>query len=378
MIAKARKRTGLQDFGGESFLPALRVLVASINGEAELTPVGVVLQRQRIEAALANRLRAQRLLERHPEIRDVDIGKVVLITGLQRTGTTTLHRLIASHPDVRALMSWEALNPLPLPSEGDDGFRARLRHARMAERAVAFLAPAFFAVHPVEHDAPEEDVFLLDMSFMSQSAEATMCVPTYAKWLEAQDHAEAYAYLHTLLKILHWQRPRKCWVLKTPHHLEYLDVVLGTFRDLTVIQTHRDPVVAVVSFCSMVALGRGVFSDRVDPIEVARHWLPKIRRMIERAGRARDGARGERFVDVLYSDLVRDPTVQLERIYRHAGIPFAGAAVEAALATTTRNVQHRFGRHVYDPADFGLDDAGIRDRFRDYQDRYAIPCETSA
>ena len=96
MIANARTRTGLGDFGGESFLPALRVLVASINHEAELTPVGVVLQRQRIEAALANRLRAQRLLERHPEIRDVDIGKVVLVTGLQRTGTTTLHRLIAS------------------------------------------------------------------------------------------------------------------------------------------------------------------------------------------------------------------------------------------------------------------------------------------
>ncbi|MCY3796108.1 MAG: sulfotransferase, partial [Gammaproteobacteria bacterium] len=155
---------------------------------------------QRIEGALANRLRAQQMLKRHPEIHDLDLGKVVLIAGLQRTGTTALHRLLASHPDMRALMSWEALNPAPLPSEGERGFDRRLRHARLAERTIAYLAPAFFAVHPIAHDAPEEDILLLDLSFMSQTPEATMHVPSYAKWLEGQDHAPAYRDLRTLLR----------------------------------------------------------------------------------------------------------------------------------------------------------------------------------
>ena len=377
MIANARKRTGLRDLGDERCLTALRVLVRSINDEAELTPVGILLQRQRIEGALANRLRVQRLLKRHPEIRDLDLGKVVLITGLQRTGTTALHRLMASHPDMRALMSWEALNPAPLPGEGERGLKVRLRRARLAERVIAFLAPAFFAVHPIEHDAPEEDVLLLDLSFMSQSAEATMHVPSYAKWLEGQDHAHAYRHLRTLLQILHWQRPGSHWLLKTPHHLEHLDMALKTFSDLTVVQTHRDPQVAVVSFLSMVAHGRGVFSDRVDPEAIAGHWTAKTRRMIERAETVRRRAGPDRFVDVLYRDLLRNPLAQLERIYRHADIPFTAAARSAAACAAQRNPQHRHGKHVYDAAHFGLDGAAVGDGFASYRARYRIPAESS-
>ena len=375
MLANARKRTGLEDLGDERCLTALRALVRSINDEAELTPTGVLLQRQRIEGALANRLRVAQLLKRHPEIQQLDLGKVVLITGLQRTGTTALHRLVASHPNMRALMSWEALNPAPLPGEGDRGIDRRLRRARLAERTIAFLAPAFFAVHPIDHDAPEEDILLLDLTFMSQTPEATMQVPSYAKWLEGQDHAPAYRYLRTLLQALHWQRPAEHWVLKTPHHLEHLDSALETFPNLTVVQTHRDPQVAVASFLSMVAHGRGVFSDRVDAKAIARHWTAKARRMIERAESVRRQADPARFVDVLYSDLVRDPMAQLERIYRQAGIPFSAEAQAIAARTAQRNPQHRHGKHIYNAAQFGLDRGALRDALASYQARYGIPNE---
>ena len=377
MLAKARKRTGFEDLGDEHCLTALRVLVRAINDEAELTPTGVLLQRQRIEGALANRLRAQQMLKRHPEIHDLELGKVVLIAGLQRTGTTALHRLLASHPDMRALMSWEALNPAPLPGEAERGANIRLRRARMAERAIAFLAPAFFAVHPIQHDAPEEDILLLDLSFMSQTPEATMHVPSYAKWLEAQDHRPAYQYLRILLQILHWQRPGKHWVLKTPHHLEHLDAALATFPDLTVVQTHRDPQVALASFLSMVAHGRGVFSDRIDAKAIARHWTAKACRMIERADAVRSQADPNRFVDVLYRDLMCDPMAQLERIYRQAGIPFCAEAQCAAARTAKRNPQHRHGKHIYDAAHFGLNGAEVEAGFAAYRARYRIPIESS-
>ena len=377
MLANARKRTKLQDLGDERCLTALRVLVRAINDEAELTPTGVLLQRQRIEGALANRLRAQQMLKRHPEIHDLELGQVVLIAGLQRTGTTALHRLLASHPHMRALMSWEALNPAPLPGEGERGFDRRLRHARLAERTIAYLAPAFFAVHPIAHDAPEEDILLLDLSFMSQTPEATMHVPSYAKWLEGQDHVPAYRELKTLLRILHWQRPANHWVLKTPHHLEHLDAVLATFADVTVVQTHRDPQVALASFLSMVAHGRGVFSDRIDAEAIARHWTAKACRMIERAETARRQADPDRFVDVLYHDLMRDPQAQLERIYRQAGIPFCTAAQEAAARTMQRNPQHRHGKHVYSAAHFGLNGTETADGFAAYRARYCIPSESS-
>ena len=100
MIAAARRRTGLSDFGDELFLEPLSVLVQSINDEARLTALGIGIQHSRIVSALSIRLRVEHLLRSNPEILDIDLGKIVLIAGLQRTATTTLHRLIAADPRV--------------------------------------------------------------------------------------------------------------------------------------------------------------------------------------------------------------------------------------------------------------------------------------
>ena len=47
---------------------------------------------------------------------------------------------------------------------------------------------------------------------------------SYSQWPEQRDHTRTYEYLRTMLKILCWQWPTPNRVLKTPHHLEYLDV----------------------------------------------------------------------------------------------------------------------------------------------------------
>ena len=99
--------------------------------------------------------------------------------------------------------------------------------------------------------------------------------------------------------------------------------------------------------------------------------------MIERAEAARRQADPNRFVDVLYHDLMRDPQAQLERIYRQAGIPFCAEAQEAAARTMQRNPQHRHGRHVYNAAHFGINGAETADGFAAYRARYRIPSESS-
>lgn len=376
MVAAAKKKSGLQDFGDEWFLQPLSVLVDAINKEAELTPFGKLVQKGRLESALVTRLRVQELLKQHPEIRDVNIEKIILIAGLQRTGTTTLHRLIAADPKVRSLMSWEALNPVPLPNEVPGNPKKRIQQAKIAERGLAYLSPEFFAIHPVEFDAPEEDVLLLDLCFMSQAPEATMHVPGYAAWLERQDHTPAYEYLRTLLKILTWQQPARNWVLKTPHHMEYLDIILKVFPEATIVQTHRDPQKTMGSFCSMVAHGRGVFSDQVDAKEVAQHWVRKVRRLMERSIEVRASAPEKHFIDVSYYDLLKDPLAAVQRIYELAGIEFNEATAQAIANTQQRNVQHRYGKHVYHLADFDLSHDEIENQFGFYRQRYQIPFES--
>ena len=375
MIAAARRKTGLNDFGDDWFLEPLNVLVNSINEEARLSPVGTAIQRSRIVSSLSTRLRAERLIRKHPEILEQDPGRIILIAGLQRTATTTLHRLISADPGIRKLSAWEALNPVPLRGEKQGDPRRRIRLAKLAEKTIGFLAPDFAAIHPIRYDAPEEDVFLLDLSFMSQSPEAMMHVPGYAAWLERQDHTRAYRYLLTMLKLLHWQRPGRNWVLKTPNHMEHLDVALRVLPNTVVIQTHRDPKKAVASFCSMVAHGRGILSDHVDAGGIARHWVHKMRRMLERSMEVRNSGRPDAFVDVSYYDLVSNPIDEVQAIYRHTGIEFTGLAENAAVSLAARDIKDRHGRHVYSLSSFGLNAERVDRQFAFYTRAFRIPDE---
>lgn len=368
LIAAAQRAEGLTDFGAPTLDP-LDVLLPSIEAEAHLHALGRRITFDRLVGVLRNRLRAQALFQATPAILERPVRAPIVITGLQRTGTTFLHRLIAADPGIRALRSWEALDPVPRPGSADGDTARRRRMARFAESGLRWMAPDFFAVHPVEADAPEEEVLLLDQSLLSTVPEATLRVPTFSAWLESQDQRPAYDTLRRLLQLLDAGERR--WVLKTPHHLEWLDTLLDVFPDAIIVMTHRDPVTTLASFCSMVAHGRGVMSDAVDPAEIGGEWLRKVGRMMDRALDTRS-RRGGTFVDVQYADLMRDPMGEVARIYAAAGqalTPEARAAMEELRTTQT---QDKHGRHAYALADFGLTDAMVAERFSAYRHRFGL------
>ena len=375
MIRRARRKTGLADFGGDGYLPALDTLVRSINEEARLTATGQLIQKARLTSALVQRLRIEELLRRHPEIHDIELGTIILITGLQRTGTTLLHRLVHSHPEIRGISGAEAMEPVPARNATRHGTPVRKLPAALAQHMISYLSPQFSMVHPIDYTEPEEDVMLLDLNFMSQTPEATLHVPAYSRWLECQDHTQTYRYFRKVLKILSWLRPGRHWVLKTPHHMEYLDVVLKVFPEATIVQTHRDPRKALPSFCSMVAHGHGIFSNHVDPLEIGSHWSRKTRRMVEHTMQTRTGHDPGRFEDVSYYDLVRDPVSVLRRIYRRSSIDFSDEAVQVAQRYLEAHPRNRFGRHVYRLDDFGLNEEIIEENFSAYRKKHAIPFE---
>jgi len=370
LMAAAEEATGLLDFGEPSFREPLAKLVDSIEREASLHPLGRVITRTRLISTLANRARVEEQYRAHPEIENESVSRPIVIAGLQRTGTTLLHRMLASDRRLRALASWEALSPAPLDASGTD---VRRQQAEQSEMALGYLAPDFFAIHPVEANAPEEDVLLLDLSFRSTVAEATLNVPTFSRWLEQQDQLPAYRSLERAMKLLLHQRrpaPPGRWILKSPHHLEWLDVLFSVFPDATVVWTHREPRETIPSFCSMVAHGRGVFSDRVDPREVGQQWSNKIYRMVERGMAAREAAGDRHFVDVRYEDLVRDPIGQAKRIYAAADIPFERETNDGMKDLLQKQRKDRFGHHVYRAEDFGLMAEGIDSALAPYRARY--------
>ncbi len=161
-------------------------------------------------------------------------------------------------------------------------FARRMKAARISEKALRLMAPGFFSIHPVEYEKPEEDILLLDTTFLSTTPEATMHVPSYAAWLEQTDQSYAYQYIVKLLKLLQYQRPAKRWVLKSPHHMEFLDLANRHFGRVHFIWTHRNILESLPSFISMVAHSQTIFSDQVSLDRVARHWVKKTGYMLSK------------------------------------------------------------------------------------------------
>mgnify|MGYP000860988329 FL=1 len=353
----ARKETGLQNFGSDFWEEPLDRLLYAVEHEADLHPIGRFITQQRIKNLLTIRLRAEALFKKRPEILEQPLYPVQLICGLQRTGTTKLQRLLSGDPDNRVLYSWEALNPVPL-NDAPEEVQQRIKAAKLSENALRWMSPGFFSIHPVEYQKPEEDILLLDTTFMSTTSEATMHVPSYAAWLEQTDQSPAYAYAVKLLKALQSQRSGKRWVLKSPHHMEFLDLVRKHFGDVHYIWTHRDIRQSLASFLSMVAHGQTLFSDRVTLEDVAKHWVRKTDYMLSKGIAFRQQHPGEHYTDVEYKQLVDQPLKVLEDIYQGTA-EITDDLRQKFMSTETANAQHRFGRHQYKLEDFHVPQAAV-------------------
>jgi len=375
LIRMARKRTGKNDFGSGYWEEPLEILLRAIEEEAHLNPLGRFMVREQLVSRLEVRLRAEDWFKKHPEILSRELYPVWLIAGLQRTGTTKLQRLLSTDRASRSLFSWESMFPAPL-SENWQEKDGRILKTKRAEGAMRFLAPDFFAIHPVEHLEPEEDVLLLDVTFMSTSWEAMLHVPSYAQWLEAADPTPAYAYEAQLLKLLQWQRPGRRWILKSPHHLEWLDVVHRVYPEVQIIWPHRPVEKCIPSFMSMCAHGRSIFGTSVDAEQVGRHWLRKNSLMLEKAIEFRRQTPNARITDIFYRQLVEDPISQVERIYKDADLSLDEGLKRRFIDAESQSNPYRYGRHQYRVEDFGLNLEDIRKEVLTYSQFLNDPLAT--
>jgi hypothetical protein len=363
----AIKATGLSDFGKDFWEEPLKVMLKSVNEEANLHPIGQFITRQRIINLLAVRLRAEDYFKKYPEILEQELYPCMVIVGLQRTGTTKLQRLLASDPDNRAILSWEALNPSPIKGDDKTG-NERIKFAKTSVKALKFMSPGFFAIHPIEWEAPEEDVLLLDVSFLSTTMEATMNVPSYAAWLEKTDQSPAYTYMVKLLKLLQWQRPAKRWVLKTPHHLEFLDLAKKHFKNVQFIWTHREVMECIPSFLSMVSYSRILFSKEVEQKDVAKHWVRKNGFMLQKALEYRaKNSNNTLFTDISYKALIKDSLGVIEKIYADRGEAISPELKAIFEKSNTENPKGKYGNHQYNLNDFGIGEAYIREFIKEYE-----------
>jgi sulfotransferase family protein len=376
ILAEARAKAGLDDFGDESFREPLRVLLAALDREAGLLDFGRAAQRGRIVDLLVNRLRAEEQFRLHPEILAEEIGAPIVIVGLPRTGTTLLHRTLAQDPRLYSARWFECRYPAPFPGASTGGEDPRIAQAKAEVQAMLAGSPALAAIHPLDAMAADEEILLLEHSFLSTVPESGANVPSYGRWLDAHDQTPGYRYLKRLLQLLQWQKRRagqraERWVLKTPHHLGHADVLLAVFPDALIVQTHRDPLESIPSLASMITALWVLVAEKADPKEVARQWSNKMAAALRRCLEVRD-RHPDRFVDVWFLDAVRDPVGEAGRIYEVAGLAFTPDVEQRMRAFMATNPREGRPPHQYTLEEFGLTADGIARDFEGYRRRFIL------
>lgn len=375
LLGEARATAALDDFEDTSFREALGVLVASLDSEAQLSTAGRFAQHARIVDLLVNRLRVEEAFRHHPEINDEDLGAPLVIVGLARTGTTMLHRLLSSDPRHHAVAWWENRNPAPFPGADPDAPDPRIAVAHEQVRAILEAAPELAAIHPWDPEGPDEEILLMEHSFLSTTPPSFANVPTYDAWAKAQDQAPSYAYLTKMLRFLQWQKRGRdeCadrWVLKTPHHLGFVEYLFEAFPGATVVQTHRDPLETIPSISSMYLSLHRMGSDAVDPAVVGDYCRRHYGAALAHCMAARDRLPADRFIDVDYRSVVRDPMAAVRAIYDAAGVELTDDAVAEMSRWAGENRRDKRAAHDYSLEQFGFDASSLAEEFALYRSRH--------
>ncbi|AEV72612.1 sulfotransferase family protein [Mycolicibacterium rhodesiae NBB3] len=379
LTARASERAALDDFGGDSWREGLQLLVDTCESAPGVNPGGREYVYGQIVDALWNRLRIVDYVRRHPEVTEQAVERPLVVLGLPRTGTSLASYLLDQDPLRRSLLTWEAEDSVPpsTPETLRTDPRCLKKKAELDVLAEGLKAADIPMVHWDEADGPTECVFVQGQDFKSYLWEAFMPTSAYADWLLQADMTSAYSYERMVLQVLQSSAPG-IWSLKMPSHAVHIETLLATFPDVRIVWAHRDPFKSTASFLRLNYLSRAVLGADVDVDVILPNVLRQLSEHIERPLAARQRIGDDRFFDLHYADLIRDPVAVMRSLYKWAGDDLTASTEAAMLDWLRAHPQDRFGVAPYSLEGSGVTRADLEPIFDTYLSVFDVELEGDA
>jgi hypothetical protein len=363
----ASRRAGLPANFPAHVGEALEVLCRSLHDEARLHWFGRANLSNLIASGLTELLLIEEMFRRDPSLAESELVAPVIVTGLPRSGTTFLHRLLSVPSAAEPVLLHRHLFPTPRRIPGSGRIESELLFHPWK---VASHRHGLDAIHFVRPDLPDECNFGMRLGMRSMIFWATAPTYGYLEWLLEQDLREAYQlYRRTLL--LHQARsPGKRLTLKCPHHLAWLPALTEALPEAHIVQTHREPVEAVPSECKLILALHGLASRELNWRETVAHNHRKLDAFASRSIAFADSEPGQAIVHVDYRRLVREPVALAHEIHARLGLELDETDRAALERFHAQNPQHKHGKNHYSLAQFGLDAAQLDAEFAPYRERF--------
>jgi hypothetical protein len=359
------------DFGDPAWRRRFTSLVGALDAAA-MTVVGRLMTRQELLRGLRTRFSLTAELDAHPEIADERVQAPMIVTGPARSGTTILFELLALDPALRAPLACEGLHPLPRRAPGACGER----HAwsECEQELWADVQPEFAAIHELRSDLPVECVTLTIPCFAGPHW--MMVAQPVGDWVADTD--VMYAFHRRLLQVMQYGEKPATWLLKTPGHLMTMEQLFATYPDAWIVQTHRDPAKTMPSTVSTTAMVQWMRTDHVDARGLAQAIQMAFSYALNHSVELRTrGPWVDRFVDVHFDRLLRDPVAEVGQAYARMGRDLTPEHARRIREYLRDKPKGKFGEHRYAPEDWGFTAEGLRADLKPYVDHFGVALEGS-
>ena len=389
LLGEARARLGVSDggiadfgfdeFDDDSFIEPLDRVLAALEAEAALTPMGRWMTRRFVLRLLEVRLQLAAYVRTDPGVRDEPIDAPLFVAGAPRTGTTILHALLAADPAHRVPLGWELLRPVPPPDADQARFAVDPR-VDLADRELILPqtgVSGLLAIHEYGGRRPKECLSAMSFTFLSEEFTARYRVPSYEAWLADCDMTPAYGMHKLVLQVLQRRMGPASWVLKSPVHLHSLPTLFRVYPDARVAVTHRDPLALLASLTSLIANLRWAHSDEVDFRDIgeahARRWRRTLDALV--VGSEQNALPATQLHHSRYAEFVKDALDVVARLYDRFDRPFSADVASRLRDALESRPQGEHGAHEYSFDSLGLDVDAERAAFRRYQQTFDVPDE---
>ena len=286
----------------------------------------------------------------------------MFVAGFARSGTTLLYRLLALDDAVRAPALWEVFQPAPRRCRPSAPSEKRVGEMMAMTRPFGWLLSQFARIHHFDPLSPEECSALRNNSFAHEGFVISGFIPSYLRWLaglDAETMLDCFKHYRSQVQILAYHFPRRRWLSRTRFTACIWRVSSAFFP--------RPASSAPFAIRPRQSLPRRVssrfahsYGSRVTPPhEIGRLLLDWYQRASDSYARALASTPAEQFLDVEYTELVRNPIGTVRGVYEKFGLdlhPAHEAAMERWLIETA---PQKHGKHHYSLDNFGLTAADI-------------------
>ncbi len=400
-IKYAHKKTkGLEDWGSTAFMDNYaRIMETDFHKAQKFTNLGYITASKELNLTLVRRLFFQKFIKETPQVLDVPVRAPTFVMGLPRTGTTFLHRLLALDPAVRAPVTWELLDPVPrvpgTDASGKPDLAAFTKDRAIRRKHISAILDmrqglgdnALSHIHEVGLDLPEECLLCLTDELPVLTQHLYSAYMHNEEFLKI-DATAAYKRYRSQLQLLTYQvegttKEPKNWMLKCPIHLFYPKEIAKAFPDAKLVWTHREPVEAVPSLCSLVRAFHQLYFDKNGRDDA------KLGMAIQRVSEALLSNAPSHIREsglpcghVAYTDLIKDPKAVVKRLYKDFGWQYTEAYDAVLDAFLRKDAEKRAAvkkqrggnsaaLHSYSPEEYGLDAKTLSEgKFKTYIDRF--------